>query len=81
MFGLISNINYRCIQRNDMNSNDYKTVSNILFKIDSVEFMNIICSDANTFKHFFKIALQRFRFNSKMIKLQEDEKIKIKSLN
>ena len=38
-----------------------------MFKIPAEKFMSIILEDGNTFKHFHKIALQRFRFNTKMI--------------
>ena len=57
MFGLINNIKYRCFQPREVNDNDYKAVANVLFKIDSEDFMKVITSEANTFKHFFNIAL------------------------
>ena len=59
MFGLKSNMYYKT---------HGETHYSMIFRIDSGIFMDAICDDIDSFTHLHNIALQKFRFNSNMIK-------------
>ena len=62
LYGLYSNIYYRT------SVCDHKKHYTMIFRIGAETFMNEICKDMDSFNHINNIALQKFRFNTKVIK-------------
>jgi hypothetical protein len=68
MFGLYSSLNYKGKSVCDHHQENKKTCPrNVIYKIPAYQLMKIITEDVQVFKHFHDIALQKFRFNNKMI--------------
>jgi hypothetical protein len=61
MFGLYSNIHYK------VHTYQSKNHFVMIFRIDKRILMNEICKDIDSFTHLHKIALQKFRWNNRVI--------------
>ena len=68
MFGVYSSLNYKgkSITKSIGKHKVAKSFRNVLFKIPSYNFMKIVTTDVQAFKHFHEMSLQKFRFNNKM---------------
>lgn len=83
MFGLYSNITYRSayIKHDAGEIFNYCNIQRIVYFIPSEKFMSIITEDPLAYRHFHSIALQRYRYNKKMIEILADQRIAVNLRN